>query len=146
VTDKWGVVTYRRRRARGGERARGTRNLTGKSFLFFWHDRRQPAGHPRFDGPRFIHSASPRGFQPQQTPASQPSTYWGYDSSLACGPVHFVLAPLNQKKKIDKSGRNHRALPDARWLIKEMMDRSLTCSCVTNQKDDGRFAQAQRVE
>ncbi len=39
--------------------------------------------------------------------------------------MHIVLAPLNQKK-IDKSGRNHRALPAARWLIKEVMDRSLT--------------------
>jgi hypothetical protein len=32
---------------------------------------------------------------------------------MVCGPC-----TPSKKKKIDKSGRNHRALPAARWLIK----------------------------
>ena len=29
----------------------------GEAILFFWRDRRQPAGQTRFDAPRFVHSA-----------------------------------------------------------------------------------------
>ena len=89
------MVTYREE-GRGERRARGTRTLSRRSHFVF-SDRRQPAGHARFDAPRFIHSAWPRGFQPQQTPHHCLPAIRGMTAH--CGPVHFLLAPLNQKKK-----------------------------------------------
>jgi hypothetical protein len=68
-------------------------------------------GQTRFDTPRVIHSASPRGFLPPERPSNNNRA----SARLAhrpAGPRTIVLAPLNQKK-IDISGRNRRALPAA---------------------------------
>jgi hypothetical protein len=70
--DKRGALVTYREEGRGEGRARGTRTLSRRSHFVF-SDRRQPTGHARFDTPRFIHSARPRGFQPQESPQSLPS-------------------------------------------------------------------------
>jgi hypothetical protein len=94
---------------RGGHEAPGS--LSRGSHFVSGIDRRLPAGHARFESASFFPFSLASRLPPATDPASLHSHYWGYDSSLACGPMHFVLAPLNQKKKrIDKSGRNRRAL------------------------------------
>ena len=96
-----GQITYREEGARGREGHEAQKPLTGKSFLFWRDSRSKPFRCASF------YPFSQASRLPTSTPHQRPSHYWGYDSSLATGPMYFVLAPLNQKK-IDKSGRNRR--------------------------------------
>ena len=114
------------KKGEGTGRGRGTRHrsLSRGNHFVFWRDR-QPTGHTRFDAPRFFHSPGLEASNRNRPRINSPLSIRGIDTSLGL-PVYapFALTPLNQKK-IDKSGRNHRALPRCQvaWLMKGMMDR-----------------------